>query len=41
MVPLVDWETGVARGHQLCLTDTFWNLFSYFGFFLSAGVGAE
>ena len=36
--------TGVARGHQLFLTDTFCYLFFYFGwgnFFLSAGVGAE
>ena len=33
--------TGIVRGHQLCLTDTFCYLFSYFELFLSAGVGAE
>ena len=33
--------TAIGRGHQLCLTNIFYFLFSYLGFFLSAGVGFE
>ena len=39
VVPLVELRN--RHRHQLCLLDTFCVLFSYFGFFLSAGVAAE
>ena len=41
MIPLVEFGNRHSSMHQLCLTDTFCYLFSYFGFFLSARVCAE
>ena len=37
----MEFVIGIARVHQLCLSNICCYLFSYFGFFLSARVGAK
>ena len=37
----MEFGIGLARVHQLCLSNICCYLFSYFGFFLSARVGAK